>query len=46
MNILFTDKTGTLTEGVLSVGCAVLGNGQDFPTLRLWLPARPDCTPA
>ena len=33
MNILFTDKTGTLTEGVLSVGCAVLGNGQEFPDL-------------
>ena len=33
MNILFTDKTGTLTEGVLSVGRAVLGDGQEFPDL-------------
>ncbi len=33
MNILFTDKTGTLTEGILSVGCAMLGGGQEFPDL-------------
>ncbi len=30
MNILFTDKTGTLTEGKLSVGEIYLGNGKRF----------------
>ena len=30
MNILFTDKTGTLTEGKLSVGEIYLGNGRAF----------------
>lgn len=34
MNILFTDKTGTLTEGKLSVGEIYLGNGSGFSTLR------------
>lgn len=31
MNILFTDKTGTLTEGVLSVGKICTGDGKCFP---------------
>ncbi len=31
MNILFTDKTGTLTEGRLSVGRILLGDGTEFP---------------
>lgn len=30
MNILFTDKTGTLTEGKMSVGQIYLGNGERF----------------
>lgn len=30
MNILFTDKTGTLTEGKLSVSQIYLGNGESF----------------
>jgi magnesium-transporting ATPase (P-type) len=34
MNILFTDKTGTLTEGRLSVGEIYLGDGSGFSTLR------------
>ncbi len=34
MNILFTDKTGTLTEGHLSVGTVVGGNGQSYDGLR------------
>ncbi len=34
MNILFTDKTGTLTEGVLSVGGIYLGDGERFETLN------------
>ncbi len=28
MNILFTDKTGTLTEGRPTLGCLLLGNGR------------------
>ena len=34
MNILFTDKTGTLTEGRLSVGEIFLGAGREFSSLR------------
>ena len=30
MNLLFTDKTGTLTEGKLSVGRILAGNGTEF----------------
>ena len=30
MQILFTDKTGTLTEGRLSIGRIITGDGQDF----------------
>ena len=30
MNLLFTDKTGTLTEGKLSIGRIILGDGQSF----------------
>lgn len=33
MNLLFTDKTGTLTEGRLSVGGIYLGTGDIFDTL-------------
>ena len=33
MNILFTDKTGTLTEGKLSVGEIYLGDGRGFAAL-------------
>ena len=33
MNILFTDKTGTLTEGKLSVGEIYLANGERFSSL-------------
>lgn len=32
MNILFTDKTGTLTEGILSVG-ALFTDYEDFPSV-------------
>ncbi len=31
MNILFTDKTGTLTEGRVSIGRILLGDGQSYP---------------
>ncbi len=34
MNILFTDKTGTLTEGRLSVGGILLGDGQHFASMK------------
>ena len=30
MNLLFTDKTGTLTEGALSIGQILLGDGATF----------------
>ena len=33
MNILFTDKTGTLTEGILSIGELVLGSGESFASV-------------
>ncbi|MGN1445225.1 MAG: cation-transporting P-type ATPase, partial [Eubacteriales bacterium] len=33
MNLLFTDKTGTLTEGSLSVGQVILGSGQMLPDM-------------
>ncbi len=33
MNLLFTDKTGTLTEGKLSVGQVILGDGAVFESL-------------
>ena len=32
MNLLFTDKTGTLTEGKLSVGGLILGDGTEIPS--------------
>lgn len=32
MNILFTDKTGTLTEGILSAGEVILGDGESLPS--------------
>lgn len=31
MNILFTDKTGTLTEGRMSIGRVVTGDGREYP---------------
>lgn len=34
MNLLFTDKTGTLTEGKLSVGHICLGDGTSYRDLR------------
>ncbi len=34
MNILFTDKTGTLTEGKLSVGEIYLGDGCEFSSVN------------
>ncbi len=34
MNILFTDKTGTLTEGKLSVGSICLGDGTLYGDIR------------
>lgn len=34
MNILFTDKTGTLTEGKMSVDAIYLGNGESFSRVR------------
>ena len=33
MNILFTDKTGTLTEGKLTVGSIILGDGERCSSL-------------
>lgn len=30
MDLLFTDKTGTLTEGKMSVGSILLGNGEEY----------------
>ncbi|MBQ9781204.1 MAG: calcium-translocating P-type ATPase, PMCA-type [Clostridia bacterium] len=33
MNVLFTDKTGTLTEGKLSVGRVLLASGEVFETI-------------
>ncbi len=30
MDLLFTDKTGTLTDGKLSVECILLGDGREF----------------
>lgn len=41
MNILFTDKTGTLTEGVLSVGRVLLGGGQEYDDLAGFAAAAP-----
>ncbi len=37
MNVLFTDKTGTLTVGRPTLGCLLLGNGRtvDSPTVLL-----------
>lgn len=33
MNILFTDKTGTLTEGKMRVGSVFLGDGREYKNL-------------
>ena len=42
MDLLFTDKTGTLTEGMLSVGKIIAGDGtvyRDIPDLKKTAPA-------
>ncbi len=36
MDLLFTDKTGTLTDGKLSVGRILLGDGRDFESVALF----------
>lgn len=41
MNILFTDKTGTLTEGRLSVGGIYLGSGEKQESIRDFLRSAP-----
>ncbi len=33
LNLLFTDKTGTLTRGRLQVSSFIAGSGQEFPTI-------------
>ena len=43
MNILFTDKTGTLTEGVLSVGRICTGDGKCFPDVAAFSAGGGDC---
>ncbi len=42
MNLLFTDKTGTLTEGQLSVGSILLGSGETYHHLAELSPKAPD----
>ncbi len=34
MNLLFTDKTGTLTQGKMSVGRILMANGREFSTVQ------------
>lgn len=41
MNILFTDKTGTLTEGRLSVGRILLGDGHEYGDAAAFAAAAP-----
>lgn len=41
MNILFTDKTGTLTEGRLSVGRILLGDGREYRDMAAFSAAAP-----
>lgn len=41
MNLLFTDKTGTLTEGKLSVGRITLGTGDTYGDLKELLSSAP-----
>lgn len=41
MNVLFCDKTGTLTRGVLSVGRVACGDGQAYPDFARLSAARP-----
>ncbi len=46
MNLLFCDKTGTLTEGRLSIGRILLGSGDEFPDIASFLRKAPlpaDC---
>lgn len=42
MNLLFTDKTGTLTEGVLSVGQVYLGTGETYRSLSAFTAKAPE----
>ena len=41
LNILFTDKTGTLTRGKLSVACFVNGEGKEYPSQSALKKAKP-----
>ena len=41
MNLLFTDKTGTLTEGRLSVGRILTGDGRSFSDARAFQKSTP-----
>ncbi len=41
MNILFSDKTGTLTEGRLSVGTIMCGDGTEFPDVGTFATGAP-----
>lgn len=42
MNVLFTDKTGTLTEGKMSVECLTLSDGSTFKTCDGLMKAAPE----
>ena len=42
MDLLFTDKTGTLTEGVMKVSAILAPDGASFPTVGEFLHERPD----
>ncbi len=45
MNILFTDKTGTLTEGRLGVGHILLGDGREFTDASAFAAGAPELYP-
>ncbi len=36
MNLLFTDKTGTLTEGKMGVSCLIAPDGTEYADCRAW----------
>lgn len=42
MDLLFTDKTGTLTEGVMKVSAILAPDGASFPTVGEFLHEHPD----
>ena len=42
MNILFTDKTGTLTEGKMSVSAIICGDGTDFADFTMMQKRAPE----